>query len=177
MRALPEWVGKTDNAKIPDRVRLRVFERNGGRCYCCDTLIRAGMAWDCDHVVALINGGKHREWGKMHQRYVMHVDHAHYAGEPCSVCDAPERIPLDEFDGLRRYLWNIEAQADHLAAAATRLSVAVDELPKRPEWTSKAEDAIDSASLSLQILAILIQHTMADLDNMRLNYRAKKPFI
>lgn len=61
MRGVPEWAGKTDNAKIPDRVRLRVFTLHDGRCHCCGTAIRVGMAWDCDHVVALVNGGKHVE--------------------------------------------------------------------------------------------------------------------
>ena len=57
-----------------------------------------------------------------------------------------EHISLEEFDGLRRFLWNIEAQAAHLAGTADRLGIAVQELPKRPEWTSSAEAQIDAAS-------------------------------
>ena len=61
MRTVPEWIGKHDDARIPDRVRVRIFARMGGRCHCCGTLIMAGMAWDADHIVALANGGGHCE--------------------------------------------------------------------------------------------------------------------
>ena len=60
-RALPEWIGKTPDAKIPPRVRLRVFENHGGMCHLSKRKIAAGEPWDCDHVVALTNGGENRE--------------------------------------------------------------------------------------------------------------------
>lgn len=60
-RQVTEWIGKTDDAPIPPRVRLRVFARHGGVCHLSGRTIRPGDAWDCDHVVALINGGQHRE--------------------------------------------------------------------------------------------------------------------
>lgn len=60
-RALPEWIGKTPDTKVPDRVRLRVFEREGGKCWISGRKIRPGDLWDLDHKVALINGGEHRE--------------------------------------------------------------------------------------------------------------------
>lgn len=60
-RTPPEWIGKSDDAAIPPRVRVRVFDRHGGRCHLTGRRIRAGEAWDCDHVVALVNGGQHRE--------------------------------------------------------------------------------------------------------------------
>lgn len=52
-RVLPEWIGKTPDTAIPPRVRLRVFERYGGRCYLCTRKLGPGDRWDCDHVVAL----------------------------------------------------------------------------------------------------------------------------
>lgn len=61
MRTVDEWKGKTDDAAIPRRVRLRVFERHGGVCHLSGLRIRPGDQWDCDHIVALINGGEHRE--------------------------------------------------------------------------------------------------------------------
>lgn len=61
MRELPEWIGKTDDDRLPDRIRVRVFMRHGGRCHCCHRFIRTGEAWDCDHIIALANGGQHRE--------------------------------------------------------------------------------------------------------------------
>ena len=61
VRTTEEWIGKDDDAKIPDRVRLRVFDRHNGICHRSGRKIRAGERWQCDHVVALVNGGQHRE--------------------------------------------------------------------------------------------------------------------
>ena len=60
-REVPEWKGKTDDSAIPPRVRLRVFERCRGMCHLSGLRIQPGDQWDCDHIVALINGGEHRE--------------------------------------------------------------------------------------------------------------------
>lgn len=60
-RSVPEWIGKTPDAKIPPRVRLRVFDRFNGVCHLSGRKITAGEPWDCDHIVALVNGGEHRE--------------------------------------------------------------------------------------------------------------------
>lgn len=60
-RSVPEWVGSSDDAAIPSRVRLRVFEAHGGKCWISGRKIMPGEAWDLDHKVALINGGEHRE--------------------------------------------------------------------------------------------------------------------
>lgn len=60
-RAVPEWIGKTPDSKIPDRVKLRIFEREGGRCHISGRKIMVGEPYDFDHKVALINGGEHRE--------------------------------------------------------------------------------------------------------------------
>lgn len=60
-RHVEVWVGKTDDSPVPPRVRLRVFERYGGVCYLSGRKISAGDKWDLEHVVALCNGGLHRE--------------------------------------------------------------------------------------------------------------------
>jgi 5-methylcytosine-specific restriction protein A len=60
-RALPEWIGSSDDAKVPPRVRLRIFDRENGRCWISGRKIMPGDLWDLDHKVALINGGEHRE--------------------------------------------------------------------------------------------------------------------
>jgi 5-methylcytosine-specific restriction enzyme A len=60
-RPVAYWVATRDDAPIPPRVRLRVFERHDGRCACCGRKILAGERWECDHTVALINGGTHSE--------------------------------------------------------------------------------------------------------------------
>lgn len=60
-RKVPEWIGKHPDQKVPARVKLRVFNRYGGRCYLSGKLIRAGEAWELEHVLALTLGGEHRE--------------------------------------------------------------------------------------------------------------------
>ena len=61
MRAVKEWVGRTDDSPIPPRVRLRVWERGIGHCGECRRKIMAGEAWEVDHLVPLILGGAHAE--------------------------------------------------------------------------------------------------------------------
>ena len=60
-RTIPEWTGATDDSAIPMRVRVRVFEAYGGVCAACGRRLVAGDTWDCDHIVALANGGANRE--------------------------------------------------------------------------------------------------------------------
>jgi len=59
-RSVPEWIGGTPDAKVPPRVRLRIFERHDGRCHRTGLKLRPGH-WQLDHVIALANGGEHRE--------------------------------------------------------------------------------------------------------------------
>lgn len=59
-RPVKEWVGDTDEQRAPPRVRLRVFDREGGKCHICRQPI-IGKKWAMDHVTALINGGENRE--------------------------------------------------------------------------------------------------------------------
>lgn len=60
MRSIPAWVADHDDQAIPGRVRLRVFVKHAGKCPKCTRALQPGK-WACDHIVALINGGKHCE--------------------------------------------------------------------------------------------------------------------
>lgn len=60
-RSTDEWIGATPDTAIPPRVRARVFERHGGKCHISGRKITASDKWDCDHVIAIINGGENRE--------------------------------------------------------------------------------------------------------------------
>lgn len=66
-RAVPEWIGKTPNAAIPGRVKLRIANRQrpaSGElpiCPCCGLPIRDGEGTDFDHEIPLIDGGIHAE--------------------------------------------------------------------------------------------------------------------
>jgi len=60
-RSTPEWIGKDHDAKVPPRVRQRVFDRHGGVCHLTGRKIAAGEKWELEHIKALILGGEHRE--------------------------------------------------------------------------------------------------------------------
>jgi len=60
-RAVPEWVGNSDDHVPPQRVRLRVFERCKGLCHACNRKIGPGDRWTLEHLTALILGGENRE--------------------------------------------------------------------------------------------------------------------
>lgn len=61
-RAVPEWRGKTDDAKVPPHVRMRIFLRDDGKCWITGRKIVPADYWDLDHKVALCNGGTHSEF-------------------------------------------------------------------------------------------------------------------
>lgn len=61
-RSVPEWVGATPDSRPPDRVILRLFTAQNGRCATCTRKIGVGgEEYDADHRVALANGGENRE--------------------------------------------------------------------------------------------------------------------
>jgi len=60
-RPVVEWIGKHHGVNIPPRVRQRIYDRDGGVCHLCKLPIKPGETWQADHVIALINGGEHRE--------------------------------------------------------------------------------------------------------------------
>lgn len=61
MREVEEWIGSHDDQAIPPRVKVRVFEKAGGKCATCTLAIVGKLRPAYDHIQALINGGKHTE--------------------------------------------------------------------------------------------------------------------
>lgn len=61
MRSVPEWIGRSDDAKIPPRVIERVAGKAAGRCVKCTREIGPALPGECDHIIPLILGGEHRE--------------------------------------------------------------------------------------------------------------------
>lgn len=59
-RSVEEWVGATPDAAIPDRVKLRIWNRYGGKCAITGRKLRANEA-EYDHIQALALGGRHAE--------------------------------------------------------------------------------------------------------------------
>lgn len=66
-RAVPEWTGRTDDSAVPTKVQLRIADRQRPEpfadpiCFCCGQPIRDGDGMDLDHVIPLIDGGRHAE--------------------------------------------------------------------------------------------------------------------
>jgi 5-methylcytosine-specific restriction enzyme A len=61
-RSVPEWIATSDDSAIPVRVGLRIFERAAGRCTECTRKVGRGFErFAYDHIIALVNGGEHRE--------------------------------------------------------------------------------------------------------------------
>lgn len=66
-RARPQWVAKHDDQKVPEKVQLRIADRQRPEpfadpiCHCCGQPISDGQGMDLDHVEPLIAGGKHAE--------------------------------------------------------------------------------------------------------------------
>lgn len=60
-RSVPEWVAKHPDQAIPPRVKLRIWTRAEGRCHLTGRKILPSDAYDFDHIIALVNGGQHRE--------------------------------------------------------------------------------------------------------------------
>lgn len=61
MRKVTEWVGLTDDAQVPPRVKLRLWDKYCGNCTKCLSKIVGKLRPEYDHVVALANGGENRE--------------------------------------------------------------------------------------------------------------------
>lgn len=61
-RAVPEWIGKTDNTSPPPRVKARVYLIAEGRCRHCTRFIDgSALLAQYDHETPLILGGENRE--------------------------------------------------------------------------------------------------------------------
>ena len=60
-RRLPEWIGKTDDAAIPPRVKDRIAQRSADCCVKCTRKIGGALRAEFDHVTPLILGGEHGE--------------------------------------------------------------------------------------------------------------------
>lgn len=87
-RTVNDWCGATPDTAVPDRVRLRVFEKNGGCCQICQRKLYPGDKWICDHKQAIINGGQNQE-GNLQTI--------------CDWCDKRVKTPADVAEKSRSY--------------------------------------------------------------------------
>lgn len=61
-RSVDDWIGASPDVAIPTYVKQRILDRYGWKCYLTKIDLRplSGQI-DFDHVIALCNGGEHRE--------------------------------------------------------------------------------------------------------------------
>lgn len=60
-RSVPEWIGKTDDTPIPDRVKERISRGAEDTCLRCNRKLGGKLQARFDHVIPLILGGQNRE--------------------------------------------------------------------------------------------------------------------
>jgi 5-methylcytosine-specific restriction protein A len=95
-RSCPEWIGRSPDSKPPTSVRVRVFERHGGRCHLTGQKIGPGDRWELDHVKPLGLGGENRESNLAPALYQPH--RAKAAAEKTAISKA-DRIRLKHTGG------------------------------------------------------------------------------
>ena len=61
MREIPEWIGKTDDTPIPDRVKRRICQRQGFACVDCGRPFSLRCKAEMDHRPPLWADGENRE--------------------------------------------------------------------------------------------------------------------
>jgi 5-methylcytosine-specific restriction protein A len=59
-RSIDEWIEENHDKPIPDRVKDRVIRSANNLCGYCGLSVRIGGG-EVDHIIALVNGGEHRE--------------------------------------------------------------------------------------------------------------------
>jgi 5-methylcytosine-specific restriction protein A len=60
-RSTDEWVGKTDDSAIPQRVKDRLLLASGKCCVRCTRAVGGKLRAEFDHIIPLILGGGNRE--------------------------------------------------------------------------------------------------------------------
>lgn len=60
MRTVPEWVGRNDDADPPTSCKLRIMDKQEGRCT-CGALFDVKTKAQFDHITPLWLGGENRE--------------------------------------------------------------------------------------------------------------------
>jgi 5-methylcytosine-specific restriction protein A len=108
---LKEWVGRTDDARVPPYVRLRVFEKYNGICYLSKIKIKIGDDWELEHIIALCNGGEHRE-----------SNFAPALVEPHKAKTRQDRATKAKNDSVRKKFLGIEGPKRKIQSAPFRKS-------------------------------------------------------
>lgn len=88
-RSVPEWIADNPGQAIPKRVKMRIWEREGGKCYLTGRKIRPGDTFEFEHVRALADDGEHRE---SNIRLALTAPHKVKSADEAAARVKPDRI-------------------------------------------------------------------------------------
>lgn len=97
---LKEWVGKTPEAMPGQTVLLRLYAKQNGICACgCGHVMNLNRdKVDCDHRIALIDGGENRE---SNLQLLLHRCHKAKTAEEATARSKERRHKSKAFTALR----------------------------------------------------------------------------
>jgi hypothetical protein len=87
-RSVPEWIGKTPDAKVPEAVQLRIWRRQEGVCAVTKRKIGPKDKKRLDHIKPLSMKGEHRE---SNLQWILEED----AHKPKTAKEAKSRAKAD----------------------------------------------------------------------------------
>jgi 5-methylcytosine-specific restriction protein A len=104
---LKEWVGKSAEAMPGQTVLLRLYAKQNGICACgCGQVMNLNRdKVDCDHIVALIDGGENRE---NNLQLLLHACHKAKTSAEASARSEERRHKSKAFTALRKPQWGTQ---------------------------------------------------------------------
>jgi 5-methylcytosine-specific restriction enzyme A len=131
-RKIPEWKGKTPDAKIPDEVRQRVTATFENKCYLSSFLIVTETP-DMEHVIPLSEDGDHAEYNLRPALPAAHIIKS--AGETNRRAKAKRQAKKKM--GIKRETKKIESPGFDKAPEQRKATkpLAKPSLPPRPLFT------------------------------------------
>lgn len=98
---LKEWIGKTPEAMPGQTVLLRLYAKQNGICACgCGQLMNLNRdKVDCDHIIAVIDGGENRE---SNLQLLLHPCHKAKTSAEASARSEERRHKAKAFTALRQ---------------------------------------------------------------------------
>jgi len=104
---LKEWVGKTPEAMPGQTVLLRLYAKQNGICACgCGQVMNLNRdKVDCDHVIAVIDGGENRE---SNLQLLLNACHKRKTSAEASARSEERRHKSKAFTALRKPKWGTQ---------------------------------------------------------------------
>lgn len=102
---LKEWVGRTPEAMPGQTVLLRLYTKQNGICACgCGQVMNLNRdKVDCDHIIALIDGGGNRE---SNLQLLLHPCHKAKTSAEATARSEGRRHKAKAFTTLRKPQWS-----------------------------------------------------------------------